>query len=419
MSPIKYFCLTYEPVNEEGTFSEGDILCGTVTFTLTKDTKVKTVLVKAKGDANVHWTEGSGDDERSYSARRRYFKVKENLVGESAQGTVLPKGAHNFKFRLQIPDGDMPSSFTGFHGKIVYMLEAKLSRSWRWPSKDQKEIKFVSKSFPQLDKVFCPQSGSVNKSTGVFSKGQIQMSATVNRKAFSPGDTLSVVATICNSSSKTTRPKFSLLQKTVYRASGSTNSAEKTLCKMIGKTLTPDSKETVSCHIKIPVDAIYTLFNCDIISVDYFLKVYLDISFAIDPVVLFPLVIVPPSLAASQADEAVGPYPAGAVGAPSYSDFPPPAFPVGPYPAPTGSGTYGYPAPGPNQHMDISGYKNQWAQQATPYGFSTTAFTAPSVQVPAPTVPPLFQQGEEPPSYMSLFPTSQDNLSSSGSKYKS
>ncbi|KAF3695906.1 Arrestin domain-containing protein 3 [Channa argus] len=265
MSPIKNICLTYEPLNEEGTFSEGDFLYGTVTFTLTKDTKVKTVLVKAKGEANVHWTEKSGNDERSYSARKRYFKVKENFVGESAQ----------------------------------------------------------------------------------------------------------------------------------------------------------DSKETVSCQIKIPVDAIYTLYNCDIISVDYFLKVYLDISFAIDPVVLFPLVIVPPSLAASQADEAVGPYPAGAVGAPSYSDLPPPAFPVGPYPAPTGSGTYGYPAPGPNQHMDISGYKNQWAQQATPYGFSTTAFTAPSVQVPAPTVPPLFQQGEEPPSYMSLFPTSQDNLSSSESNYKS
>ncbi|KAK2902227.1 hypothetical protein Q8A73_011973 [Channa argus] len=406
MSPIKNICLTYEPLNEEGTFSEGDFLYGTVTFTLTKDTKVKTVLVKAKGEANVHWTEKSGNDERSYSARKRYFKVKENFVGESAQGTILPKGSHHFKFRLQIPDGNMPSSFKGFHGKIVYMLEAKLSRSRRLPSRDQKQIKFVSKSIPQPDK--CPQSGSVNKETGVFSKGEVQISATVSRRICFPGDTLSVVATICNSSSKTTRPKFMapliLLRKH---------------CKMIGETLTPDSKETVSCQIKIPVDAIYTLYNCDIISVDYFLKVYLDISFAIDPVVLFPLVIVPPSLAASQADEAVGPYPAGAVGAPSYSDLPPPAFPVGPYPAPTGSGTYGYPAPGPNQHMDISGYKNQWAQQATPYGFSTTAFTAPSVQVPAPTVPPLFQQGEEPPSYMSLFPTSQDNLSSSESNYKS
>ncbi|KAK2837407.1 hypothetical protein Q5P01_014619 [Channa striata] len=419
MSPIKNFSLTYEALNEEGTFSEGDALCGSVTFTLTKDTKVKSVFVKVKGDANVRWTEGSGDDETSYSAHRRYLKVEDYLIVENSKGNVLPKGAHNLKFRLQIPHGDMPSSFTGHHGKIVYMLEAKLSRSWRWPSKIQQEIKFVSKSFPQSERLMCPQSGSVYKETGVFSKGKVQMSATVNRKSCSPGDTLSVVATVTNSSSKTMRPKFSLLQKIVYRVGHATNKAEKTLCKVIGEYLGQNSTETVSCQIKIPVDVICTLYNCDIISVDYFIKVYLDISFAIDPAVVFPLVIIPSSLAAFHPDGALGVYPAGAVGGPSCSDFCPPAFPVGAYPVPTGIGAYGYPAPGTNQHMDVSGYNNQRAQQAAPYGFSAAAFTAPPVQDPTPTAPPPFEQGAEPPSYMSLFPTSQDNPSSSGSKYES
>ncbi|KAK2837406.1 hypothetical protein Q5P01_014618 [Channa striata] len=417
MSPIKNFSLTYEALNQEGTFSEGDALCGSVTFTLTKDTNVKSVFVKAKGDASVHWTEGSGDNRRSYSAHRRYFKVKDYLVLENPQGTVLPKGSHNFKFRLQIPDGDMPSSFTGHHGKIVYMLEAKLSRSWRWPSKIQEEIKFVSKSLQSgMD---CPQSGSVYIETGVFSKGKVQMSATVNRKSCSPGDTLSVVATVTNSSSKTMRPKFSLQQKFVYRAGRATKKAEKTLCKVIGETLGQNSTETVSCQIKIPVDVICTLYNCDIISVDYFIKVYLDISFATDPAVVFPLAIIPSSLAAFHPDGALGVYPAGAIGGPSCSDFCPPAFPVGVNPVPTGIGAYRYPPPGTNQQMDVSGYNNQRAQQAAPYGFSAAAFTAPSVQDPTPTAPPPFEQGAEPPSYMSLFPTSQDNPSSSGSKYES
>ncbi|KAK2837405.1 hypothetical protein Q5P01_014617 [Channa striata] len=439
MSPIKNFSLTYEALNQEGTFSEGDALCGSVTFTLTKDTNVKSVFVKAKGDANVHWTEGSGDNRRSYSAHRRYFKVKDYLVLENSQGTVLPKGAHNFKFRLQIPHGqvgiytfenncifglllsyrDMPPSFTGHHGKIVYMLEAKLSRSWRWPSRVQKEIKFVLKSFPQSERLMCPYSGSVSKKTGVFSKGKVQMSATVNRKGCSPGDTLSVVATVSNSSSKTMRPKFCLLQKIVYRAGRATKTSEETLSKVSGETLAQNSTETVSCQIKIPVDVICTLYNCDIISVDYFLRVYVDISFAIDPGVVFPLVIIPSSLAAFHPDGALGLYPSGAVGGPSYSDFRPPAFLVGAYPVPTGIGAYGYPAPGTNQQMDVSGYNNQQAQQAAPYGFSAAAFTAPSVQDPTPTVPPPFQQGAEPPSYMSIFPTSQDNPSSSGSKYES
>ncbi|KAK2837404.1 hypothetical protein Q5P01_014616 [Channa striata] len=415
MSPIKNFSLTYEALNQEGTFSEGDALCGSVTFTLTKDTKVKSVFVKVKGDANVHWTEGSGDKKRSYSAHRRYFKVEEYLVLEIVQGTVLPKGTHKFKFRLQIPDGNMPSSFTGFYGRIVYMLEAQLSRSWRWPSRVQKEIKFVSKSFPRPEKVMCPQSGSVNKKTGVFSKGEVQISATVSRRICSPGDTVSSLAKICNSTSKTMKPKFSLVQNIVYRANVSINNKYRTLCQVVGETLAPNSQETVSSQLKIPVDVNCTIYNCDIISVDYFLKVYVDISFAIDPAVVFPLVIIPSSLAAFHPDEALGPYPAGAVGGPSYSDFPPSVFPVGP----TDSGAYGHPAAGPNQRMNVSGYNNQRAQQAAPYGFSAAAFTAPAVRHPTPTAPPPFEQEAEPPSYMSLFPTSQDNPSSSGSKYES
>ncbi|KAM9360773.1 arrestin domain-containing protein 3-like isoform 2-T2 [Symphorus nematophorus] len=359
MSPIKDFTLNYENLNEEGIFSEGDTVTGAVSFILTEDTKVKSLVVKMKGDANVHWTEGSGEDSNSYSAHRRYFKVKEGLVAENIKGTVLPKGVHRFKFRMKIPQGDMPSSFKGKHGKIVYVLEAKMSRSWRWPSTVQTELKFVSKSLSHHGQVMCPQSGSVGKELGVFSRGKAQMSATINKKVCSPGDTLSVVAKICNSSSKTMRPKFSLQQKIVYRASGSTNTSDKCLCKIVGDTIAQNSEETVSYPLKIPDDVILTIENCEILSVSHYLRVYLDISFAFDPEVVFLLIIVPSRFAAH--------HPAGAVGAPSYSDFPPPAFPpgagpppapafpTGHYPAPAGPSAYGYPAPGPTQHANTTG----------------------------------------------------------------
>ncbi|XP_075955491.1 arrestin domain-containing protein 3-like [Anarhichas minor] len=439
MSPIKDLNLVYEALNKEDTFSQGDTIAGTITFTLTKETKVKALTVKAKGDARVHWTDGSGDDSESYHAHRRYLKLKEHVVAENEKGTVLPKGDHQFKFRFTIPQGDMPSSFKGLHGKIVYMLEAKVSRSWRMPSTVQKELKFVSKSPSHLGQVMCPQSGSMDKKMSIFSKGQVRMSATINTNVCSPGDNVAVVAKIHNSSSKKMKPKYSLQQKIVYRANASTNISDQSLCKMVGEIIAPNSEESVSCQLTVPADVIPTLHNCEILTVEYYFKVYLDISFAVDPEVVFPLVIVPSGFAALQPGGAVGPYPAGAagpypagaggpyparaggpypagsvgpypagaVGAPSYSDFPPPAFPIGPYPVPAGSGAYGYPAPDPTQYANISsGYNNQWPQQAAPYGFPTAASS--SVQPQAPTAPPLFQQGQEPPPYMSPFSPSQD-----------
>lgn len=55
---------------------------------------------------------------------------------------------------------DMPSSFQGRHGKIVYQLEAKVSRSWRWPSTKKAEINFISKSLP-----YTPQAAMVIKTS--------------------------------------------------------------------------------------------------------------------------------------------------------------------------------------------------------------------------------------------------------------
>lgn len=69
------------------------------------------------------------------------------------------------------------------------------------------------------------------------------------------------------------RPKFSLQQVTVYRAGSSTNSSTTSLCKLIGDTIASNSEETVSCQLQVPADATPTLYNCELISVDYYLKV--------------------------------------------------------------------------------------------------------------------------------------------------
>uniref|UniRef100_A0A669EXG2 Arrestin domain-containing protein 3 n=1 Tax=Oreochromis niloticus TaxID=8128 RepID=A0A669EXG2_ORENI len=335
MSLIKDFHLTFETTNEDGSYSEGDTIVGTVSFRLTTNVSVNSLTVKAKGDAKTKWIEEVGGYLMTFTSKKRYFKVKDYLIGVTFKGTSLPKGVHKFKFRLKIPEGSMPSSFKGQNGKIVYMFEAKLSRIWWWPSEVKREINFISKTFQQFWEGMRPQSGTVSKNIGGLSRGRVQMSATIDRNVCTPGETLSVMAKICNSSSKNMRPKFKLEQNTVYRSKYHTKNSLLILLKEVGGTIRQYSEQTVSCQLKIPDDVIFSIHNCEIISVEYYIKVYLDISFAFDPEVVLPLVIAPSRFAAIQPGEAEGPYPPGTTEATSYSNLAPPGFHTGLDPEPT------------------------------------------------------------------------------------
>uniref|UniRef100_A0A3B4GWY1 Arrestin domain-containing protein 3-like n=1 Tax=Pundamilia nyererei TaxID=303518 RepID=A0A3B4GWY1_9CICH len=396
MSPIKDFNVIYTATNDDDTVSPGDIIVGAVIFRLTKEVKVKSVSLKIKGDAFAQWSDG----DTKYFAQRRYFKVKSYVVEKNPKGkwfkyfklrVILKLNVSDGNFEaLYFPRGDMPSSFQGKNGRISYIMEAKIARSWHWSSDAQKEIKFMSRSSPHTVQMMHPQSGSVSKNMGGRSRGQVQMSATINRGVCSPGETLSVVAKICNSSSKEMRPKFKLQQKIVYSCKKHTNPTFKTLCKMVGDTISPNSEQTVSCKIKIPGDIAPTLHNCDIISVEYYVKVYLDISFAFDPEVTFPLVILPSRLASIWPDEALGQSvgEGGAAKATSYNV----------HAVPTASGACQYPIPDPPQDDDIKGGNyNQLPQGATSLGLSAPASTVDSMQQPA------ILQGEPSPLSTSIY----------------
>uniref|UniRef100_A0A669BC02 Arrestin C-terminal-like domain-containing protein n=1 Tax=Oreochromis niloticus TaxID=8128 RepID=A0A669BC02_ORENI len=405
MSSMKDLNVTFETISEDGSYSEGDTIVGTVSFRLTKEVKVKSLSVKAKGDVKAEWTEGTGYFQITHTAKRRYFKVKEYLIAKNGKGK------------------SMPSSFKGVYGKIVYIFEAKMSRSWWWPSKVKKKINFISKTLQQFWEVMvntalicainvtfgkCFVKKLTLKITRGLSQGRVQMSATIDRNVCTPGETISVVAKICNSSSKNTRPKFKLEQKTVFRCNESSKKRVMNLFKEVGETISPNSEQTVSCQLKIPDDAISTIHNCEIISVEYYIKVYLDISFAFDPEVVFPLVIVPSRYAAIQPGEAVRPYPPGTTEVTSYSNFAPPGFHTGFGSVPTESGHY--PTPDATQHDNItSDNYNQWSHGATAQEISAPVFKAPSMQHPGPTLTTSLQ-GEQPPLYTSIYQHQNETL---------
>lgn len=86
MPSIKSLTMTYDALNENGTFSEGDTIRGKVILALLKEITVESFFLKVKGDADVRWTKKIGDRTHTYSAHRRYFKMKQFLLPEESKG---------------------------------------------------------------------------------------------------------------------------------------------------------------------------------------------------------------------------------------------------------------------------------------------------------------------------------------------
>lgn len=417
MPAITSFTIGYYALNEDRTFSEGDILTGLLTLNLEKQVGIRSLFVKVKGDANVYWTE-RGSTITSYSTHRRLFKMKQWIIQDETEGTVLPPGSHVFKFSFKIPERGMPSSFKRNHGKVVYKLEAKLSRGWMMDRTIEKEIPFVSKAIPNIHRLMSSHISSTDKHLGIFNKGSVHMDVIVERRAYAPGETMMIVGKIINYSTKEMTPKFSLIQDVVYRANKHAKNESYTVYKKNGYCIEPKTQVDVTCAIKIPPDQMKTIQNCDIISVQYHVKVCLDVSFSFNPEIQFPVVIIPhdlspghsprgdsdPALASGAANNITPPLVAhsGMSGYPAARGFaaPPPGCPGNPM-LPGMSGIYS--AQASNVAQDYNSQQPFNTSQTVPVNRPVPSASVRTTDFES-------QSHEAPPSYSLLFPSSATDI---------
>ncbi|XP_076853833.1 arrestin domain-containing protein 3-like [Brachyhypopomus gauderio] len=381
---IKHFSVNYDPINENDTFTNGSLVEGRVVLEVTKDLKVNRLYLKCKGEADVHWTESNSDTDDSYSAHERYFKLKQIFIqdeskkeknkgativhGETYNNLVIP-GSHVFPFRFQLPQRNMPSSFKGFHGSIKYVLEARLCRAWKRACNASKEFTFVSGVYEDTPYLMKPLSGVIEKKMKLFTSGSASVKATTDKMGYMQGEIITVEADIENSSSRDLKLKYKLEQKQTFTAQSHHNYSTTVIFKVVSDPIPSKSKRSVASKLKIPPDASLSIANCDIIKVEYILKVYLDIPYARDPEVLFPIIILPADQYFIPQRNEAGVCASAEMGKPGWSSYP--SQPA-PSPCPPAASTFG-PAPG----------------------------LYPSLHTPQPANP----EGP-PPSYTDIFPTS-------------
>ncbi|KAG7258424.1 hypothetical protein CRUP_029521 [Coryphaenoides rupestris] len=95
------------------------------------------------------------------------------------------------------------------------------------------------------------------------------------------------------------KPKYCLYLKTSYFASKKRKVTTKDLLKEVGEPIPRSASQHVTRVISIPPTADVSIFNCAILKHEYRLRVYLDVKYASDPEVKFPVVILPAAVSPS------------------------------------------------------------------------------------------------------------------------
>uniref|UniRef100_A0A673CKA4 Arrestin C-terminal-like domain-containing protein n=1 Tax=Sphaeramia orbicularis TaxID=375764 RepID=A0A673CKA4_9TELE len=332
-STVKSLKVTYNPINDTNTFRCGDLLTGRVQLEVAKQCDIKSLFIKFKGKAEVLWTERHGQRTVVYHSKNKYFKPMQTQ-GEHANSTQ--EGPTPRRLVLESSPGpcccearvlttaplNMPSSFVGLGeiGKIMYLLETRLSRAMRVDKKDTTQINFVAQpnmtDIPQL--MVCagsPLQESTEKKLKFLNSGTVAMEVNIERMGFYQGEDLKVSAFIQNNCSREIKPKYCIYRKHSYFAGAKRRLCTEKLVKEVGKPVPPSTSEKVTQILVIPRHLEPSILNCDIIKAEHRLRVYLDVKYASDPETKFPLVILeaplfpdeaPPAAAAGFGFEAFG-----------------------------------------------------------------------------------------------------------------
>lgn len=86
---VKHFSVEYDRLNEQGTHSPGDVLSGKVTVVTSKELKVQSFLVRAKGKAKVTWYEQDGQAPTVHSNKKKYFYFEHIILQDKNKGDGL------------------------------------------------------------------------------------------------------------------------------------------------------------------------------------------------------------------------------------------------------------------------------------------------------------------------------------------
>lgn len=307
LGKVKNFFVSYDCLNDSNVpvFASGDFVSGRVIIEVTGEIRVKSLNIHAKGLAKVRWTESrnAGSNTaytQNFTEEVEYLNHRDVLIGHDRDDdscdegfTVLHSGRHEFPFSLELPQTPLATSFEGKHGSVRYWVKAELHRPWLLPMKTKKEFTVFEHIDINTPLLLSPQAGTKDKTLCCWfcTSGPVSLSAKIERKGYTPGESIQIFAEIENCSSRVVVPKAAIYQTQTFFAKGKVKEIKQLVANLRGDPLPPGKSETWDGKmLKIPPIS-PSILDCSIIHVEYSIMVYVDIPRAVNLTLNLPLVI--------------------------------------------------------------------------------------------------------------------------------
>ncbi|XP_069734246.1 arrestin domain-containing protein 2 isoform X2 [Phaenicophaeus curvirostris] len=279
-----------------GAYGSGELLHGRVQLELRGSLRLRALEVCARGRATAHWVEsrsvGLTTVYRDYTAYQTFLHRRCQLIYDNGEVTVLPAGKHEFPFTFQLPE-TLATSFEGKYGSVRYWVKAKLHRPWLTVKKVKKEFTVIEPIDINTPALLAPQAGAKEKLARAWycNRGQVSVTAKIDRKGYTPGEVIPIFAEIDNSTSRAVVPKAAIIQTQTFIARGTKKQKSSVVTSIVGDSIAAGKREVWHGRaLKIPPVG-PSILHCRIIQVEYSLKVCVDIPGTSKLFLELPLVI--------------------------------------------------------------------------------------------------------------------------------
>ncbi|XP_074933910.1 arrestin domain-containing protein 2 isoform X2 [Phalacrocorax aristotelis] len=293
---VRSLVLELEDGQVWGAYGSGELMHGRVQLELRGKLRLRALEVYARGLATAHWLEsrtvGLNTVYYDYTAYQTFLYRRCQLIPDNGEFTVLQAGRHEFPFTFQLPE-TLATSFEGKHGSVRYWVKAKLHRPWLTVKKVKKEFTVIEPIDINTPALLAPQAGAKEKLARAWycNRGQVSVTAKIDRKGYTPGEVIPIFAEIDNCTSRAVVPKAAIIQTQTFIARGTKKQKKSVVTSIVGDPIAAGKREVWHGRaLKIPPVG-PSILQCRVIQVEYSLKVCVDIPGTSKLLLELPLVI--------------------------------------------------------------------------------------------------------------------------------